>query len=103
MNTSYLAIHWLKSYYWEPQTEQIPFQRDGTAEIRKEIKSKLRELASCLKVRQNSLPGSSLIKGKREFTTLLFLFLLYYDALYWCYSLAYEMHKESLFEPKKIP
>ncbi|OAY57938.1 uncharacterized protein LOC110610138 isoform X2 [Manihot esculenta] len=58
------AIHWLKSYYWEPQTEQIPFQRDGTAEIRKEIKAKLRELASCLKVRQNSLPGSSLIKGK---------------------------------------
>ncbi|KAF2291938.1 hypothetical protein GH714_042280 [Hevea brasiliensis] len=59
------AIHWLKSYYWEPQTEQIPLKRDGTAEIRKEIKSKLRELASCLKVRQSSLPGSSLIRGKR--------------------------------------
>ncbi|XP_057994644.1 protein LAS1 isoform X2 [Hevea brasiliensis] len=60
------AIHWLKSYYWEPQTEQIPLKRHGTAEIRKEIKSKLRELASCLKVRQSSLPGSSLIRGKRS-------------------------------------
>ncbi|XP_012065836.1 uncharacterized protein LOC105628951 isoform X2 [Jatropha curcas] len=60
------AIHWLKSYYWEPQTEQIPFQRDGTAKIRKEIKSKFRELASCLKVRQSPQPDAPLIKGKRS-------------------------------------
>ncbi|KAJ6670936.1 hypothetical protein OIU85_014765 [Salix viminalis] len=32
------AIDWLKTYYWEPQTKQIPFQRDGSANIRKEIK-----------------------------------------------------------------
>eukprot|EP00257_Ricinus_communis_P022219 XP_015581883.1 uncharacterized protein LOC8267756 isoform X2 [Ricinus communis] len=59
------AIHWLKFYYWEPQTEQIPFQRDGTAKIRKEVKSKLLELASCLKVRESSQSGASPIKGKR--------------------------------------
>ncbi|CAK7330697.1 unnamed protein product [Dovyalis caffra] len=59
------AIDWLKSYYWEPQTKQIPFQRDGTASIRKEIKSKLRELAFCLKVKKSPQSGSSSIKAKR--------------------------------------
>lgn len=60
------AIDWLKSYYWEPQTKQIPFQRDGSADIRKEIKSKFRELASCLKVKKSTHPGSSAIKAKRS-------------------------------------
>ncbi|XP_011036402.1 PREDICTED: uncharacterized protein LOC105133938 [Populus euphratica] len=60
------AIDWLKSYYWEPQTRQIPFQRDGSADIRKEIKSKFRELTSCLKVKKSTQPGSSAIKAKRS-------------------------------------
>ncbi|KAH8498800.1 hypothetical protein H0E87_017646 [Populus deltoides] len=60
------AIDWLKSYYWEPQTKQIPFQRDGSADIREEIKSKFRELASCLKVKKSTQPGSSAIKAKRS-------------------------------------
>ncbi|KAL9404807.1 hypothetical protein Peur_001779 [Populus x canadensis] len=60
------AIDWLKSYYWEPQTKQIPFQSDGTASITKEIESKLLELASCLKVKKSPEPGSSAIKEKRS-------------------------------------
>ncbi|KAF9675642.1 hypothetical protein SADUNF_Sadunf09G0053400 [Salix dunnii] len=60
------AIDWLKTYYWEPQTKQIPFQRDGSANIRKEINSKLHELASCLKVKKSTQPGSSAIKAKRS-------------------------------------
>ncbi|KAH8520000.1 hypothetical protein H0E87_001451 [Populus deltoides] len=60
------AIDWLKSYYWEPQTKQIPFQSDGTASIRKEIESKLLELASCLKLKKSPEPGSSAIKEKRS-------------------------------------
>eukprot|EP00258_Populus_trichocarpa_P000432 XP_002298459.3 protein LAS1 [Populus trichocarpa] len=60
------AIDWLKSYYWEPQTKQIPFQSDGTASIRKEIESKLLELVSCLKVKKSPEPGSSAIKEKRS-------------------------------------
>ncbi|KAK9274267.1 hypothetical protein L1049_019081 [Liquidambar formosana] len=60
------ALDWLKSYYWEPQKKAIPFRRDGTAHIRKEIKSKLRELAFCLKAKQSPPRlSSSLIKGKR--------------------------------------
>jgi ribosomal biogenesis protein LAS1 len=64
----------LKSYYWEPQTKQIPFQSDGTASIRKEIESKLLELVSCLKVKKSPEPGSSAIKEKRTYALLVFLF-----------------------------
>jgi hypothetical protein len=60
----------LKSYYWEPQTKQIPFQRDGSADIRKEIKSKFCELASCLKVKKSTQPGSSAMKAKRAYEIL---------------------------------
>lgn len=59
------ALVWLQAYYWEPQKNQIPFQRDGAADIRREIKSKLQELAFCLKMKQNPQLGPSLIKGKR--------------------------------------
>ncbi|CAN1250124.1 Ribosomal biogenesis protein LAS1L [Linum perenne] len=57
------AIDWLKWYYWEPQTVQIPSQRDG-ATLRKEIKLKFRELAACLKVKQSPQTRSSVSKGK---------------------------------------
>ncbi|KAJ6385388.1 hypothetical protein OIU77_028546 [Salix suchowensis] len=65
-NSAVKAIDWLKTYYWEPQTKQIPFQRDGSANIRKEINSKLHELTSCLKVKKSTQPGSSAIKAKRS-------------------------------------
>lgn len=65
------ALDWLKSYYWEPQKKAIPLQRDGSSNIRKEIKSKIRELAFCLKVRQSSRSGGPLAKGKRKHGELL--------------------------------
>ncbi|CAI0541989.1 unnamed protein product [Linum tenue] len=58
------AIEWLKWYYWQPQTMQIPSQRDG-ASIRKEIKSKLRELASWSKVKQSPDTRTSPSPGKK--------------------------------------
>ncbi|OVA18525.1 Las1-like [Macleaya cordata] len=60
------ALDWLKSYYWDPQKNFIPFQRDGIANIRKEIKSKLRELAFHLSTKLASQSGSSSKKGKRS-------------------------------------
>ncbi|KAJ4700966.1 las1-like family protein [Melia azedarach] len=68
------ALDWLKAYYWEPQKMQIPFQGDGTAEIRRDIRSKLRELAFCLNVKQNSELSSSLIYRKM----VIVLFMLYW-------------------------
>lgn len=59
------ALDWLQAYYWEPQKNQIPLQRDGAVDIRREIKSKLQELAFCLKMKQNPQLGPSLMKGKR--------------------------------------
>ncbi|KAJ8751341.1 hypothetical protein K2173_016529 [Erythroxylum novogranatense] len=59
------ALHWLKSYYWEPQRKQIPSSRDETANIKAEIKSKLLELVSSLKVKQSPQPGLPSVKGKR--------------------------------------
>ncbi|XP_044504898.1 protein LAS1-like isoform X2 [Mangifera indica] len=59
------ALDWLKAYYWEPQKKQIPFQRDTTADMRRDIKSKFQELAFCLKSKENSQVGSSLVKVKR--------------------------------------
>ncbi|KAK4369290.1 hypothetical protein RND71_013082 [Anisodus tanguticus] len=46
------ALDWLKSYYWEPQKNVI--RRDSTANLRKEIKHKLLEMAFCLKVKQTN-------------------------------------------------
>ncbi|GAB4855965.1 hypothetical protein Ancab_024604 [Ancistrocladus abbreviatus] len=59
------ALNWLKVYYWDPQMEAIPFHRAKAANIRKEIKSRLHELASCLKGKSRSGLSSSHIKGKR--------------------------------------
>lgn len=60
------ALDWLQAYYWEPQKNQIPLQRDGTADIQREIKSKIQELAFCLKMKQNPQLGPSVMKGKRS-------------------------------------
>ncbi|XP_038693935.1 uncharacterized protein LOC119991634 isoform X2 [Tripterygium wilfordii] len=63
-DSSEKALAWLESYYWEPQKKQIPFQKDGTANIRNDIKSKLSELAFLLREKQNSHTGSSSVKRK---------------------------------------
>ncbi|TYI91490.1 hypothetical protein E1A91_D03G196400v1 [Gossypium mustelinum] len=44
--------------------KQIPFQRDGVVNIRREIKSKLRELALCIKIQKNPELKSLLVRGK---------------------------------------
>ncbi|XP_020207415.1 pre-rRNA-processing protein las1 isoform X4 [Cajanus cajan] len=64
-SASIKALDWLKSYYWEPQSKAIPFQGEGLGEVKKEIKSKIRELAICLKVNGSAQSSSSLLKGKR--------------------------------------
>lgn len=64
-SASIKALRWLKSYYWEPQEKAIPFQGDISTTIRKEIKSKLRDLAFNLKVKQNPQLGSALLKPER--------------------------------------
>ncbi|KAL1199151.1 hypothetical protein V5N11_014648 [Cardamine amara subsp. amara] len=58
------VLEWLKSYYWEPQKYQIPLKRDGTASIRREVKSKLRKLAFSLQLKQNPQFDSPLVKDK---------------------------------------
>ncbi|XP_012472208.1 uncharacterized protein LOC105789382 isoform X1 [Gossypium raimondii] len=63
-DSSVVALNWLKSYYWEPQKKQIPFQRDGVVNFRREIKSKLRELALCIKIQKNPELKSLLVRGK---------------------------------------
>lgn len=60
------ALDWLKSYYWEPQTMAIP----RTAKVRKEIKSVLRGLLLCVKVKQNTQSSSSIVKEKRAYKIL---------------------------------
>ncbi|KAL1323899.1 hypothetical protein AAHE18_13G049500 [Arachis hypogaea] len=62
-SASVKALDWLKSYYWEPQSKEIPFQGVGNAKVKKEIKSKIRELAICLKDNGSSHSSTSL--GKR--------------------------------------
>ncbi|XP_038902158.1 pre-rRNA-processing protein las1 isoform X2 [Benincasa hispida] len=64
-SASIKALRWLKSYYWQPQEKAIPFQGDISTTIRKEIKSKLRDLAFNLKVKQNPELESALVKPKR--------------------------------------
>nr|AAL91200.1 unknown protein [Arabidopsis thaliana]AAO00916.1 unknown protein [Arabidopsis thaliana] len=58
------ALEWLKSYYWEQQKYQIPLKRDGTASIRREVKSKLRKLAFSLQLKRNPQFDSPLVKEK---------------------------------------
>lgn len=59
------ALDWLKSYYWEPQKKAISSHGDGIANLRKEIKSRLYELAIGLKIKQATRSNSSLAKEKR--------------------------------------
>ncbi|XP_047162601.1 uncharacterized protein LOC124832444 isoform X2 [Vigna umbellata] len=65
-SASVKALDWLKSYYWEPQSKAIPFQGEGITEVKKEIKSKIRELAIFLKVNGSVQSSSSQLKGKRS-------------------------------------
>ncbi|WCJ42121.1 las1-like family protein [Euphorbia peplus] len=58
------AIDWIKAYYWVPQMELIPYQRDGSAEMRKKIKSKLQKLSSSIIEEQNSQHEASPVTGK---------------------------------------
>ncbi|TKY71484.1 LAS protein [Spatholobus suberectus] len=64
-SASVKALDWLKSYYWEPRSKAIPFQGEGIEKVKKEIKSKIRELAIYLKVNGSAQSSSSLLKGKR--------------------------------------
>ncbi|KAG4962033.1 hypothetical protein JHK82_038721 [Glycine max] len=64
-SASVKALGWLKSYYWEPQSKAIPFHGEGIAKVNKEIKSRIRELAICLKVNGSAQSSSSLLKAKR--------------------------------------
>ncbi|KAI3468498.1 hypothetical protein Pfo_025161 [Paulownia fortunei] len=59
------ALDWLVSYYWKPQEKAIPIQNNQTANLRKEIKRRLREVALCLKAKQTEKSSSSHVKGKR--------------------------------------
>ncbi|XAR60274.1 hypothetical protein NMG60_11033574 [Bertholletia excelsa] len=59
------AIDWLKSYYWEPQKNAIPFKGDRMASLRKEIKSRLCELSFCTKIKKAAGSSFSIAKGKR--------------------------------------
>ncbi|KAJ8532648.1 hypothetical protein K7X08_012571 [Anisodus acutangulus] len=60
------ALDWLKSYYWEPQKNVI--RRDSTANLRKEIKHKLLEMAFCLKVKQTNSPRTLEKCSKKQIT-----------------------------------
>ncbi|KAI3414642.1 uncharacterized protein J3R85_016058 [Psidium guajava] len=62
-DASLQALSWLKSYYWEPQKKAMPCKRYGSLRARKEVKSRLRELASYLR-NKRSPPSTSLIKEK---------------------------------------
>ncbi|KAF8009288.1 hypothetical protein BT93_J0322 [Corymbia citriodora subsp. variegata] len=62
-DASLQALSWLKSYYWEPQKKAMPCKRHGGLRARKEVKSKLRELAIYLR-NKHSPPSASLVKEK---------------------------------------
>ncbi|XP_054817622.1 protein LAS1-like [Prosopis cineraria] len=81
-SASVKALDWLKSYYWEPQSKAIPFERDGNAKVRKKIKSKLRELSFCLKATR--FP-SLIVQYSRE-NVLRNKFLRYRNLLFSYYS-----------------
>ncbi|KAF8118180.1 hypothetical protein N665_0006s0173 [Sinapis alba] len=63
-DASYEALEWLKSFYWVPQKQQIPLKRDGTATIKREVKTKLRKLSLCFQLKQNPQYDSPLVKEK---------------------------------------
>ncbi|KNA25104.1 hypothetical protein SOVF_009130 [Spinacia oleracea] len=64
-SASIKALNWLKSYYWDSQKNAIPYQSGESVNVRKEIRSKLRELAFSLKVKQNPESSSLRVKGNR--------------------------------------
>ena len=68
------ALDWLKSYYWDPQTIAIPSNQ--TVNVKKEIKSLLRELLLSCNVKQSPGSNSTMDKEKRAYT-LLIMHLLY--------------------------
>lgn len=57
---NFQALDWLKTYYWEPQRKAIP-------NIKKEVKVKLREMASYLNAKQTQSEDPSLTKRKCEY------------------------------------
>ncbi|WOG82969.1 hypothetical protein DCAR_0102142 [Daucus carota subsp. sativus] len=57
------ALDWLKSYYWDPQTIAIPSNQ--TVNVKKEIKSVLRELLLSCNVKQSPGSNSTMDKEKR--------------------------------------
>ncbi|KAK9078192.1 hypothetical protein SSX86_002249 [Deinandra increscens subsp. villosa] len=61
------ALDWLKAYYWEPQKMAIPYPGDRTTIYGKEIKSKIRELAFSLNVKQATPSDTVVVKKKRKF------------------------------------
>ncbi|XP_021843352.1 pre-rRNA-processing protein las1 isoform X2 [Spinacia oleracea] len=65
-SASIKALNWLKSYYWDSQKNAIPYQSGESVNVRKEIRSKLRELAFSLKVKQNPESSSLRVKGNRS-------------------------------------
>lgn len=65
--TQFQALDWLKAYYWEPQKMAIPYPNDRNTNFGKEIKSKIRELAFCLDVKQATKSSSPVVKGKRKY------------------------------------
>ncbi|KAI3990042.1 hypothetical protein MKX01_013528 [Papaver californicum] len=73
------ALDWLKSYYWEPQKNSLPFNMDGSSNIKEEIKSILHELAFHLTTKQGSEPPSKKAKRSKKQVkrTLLVLVQLY--------------------------
>ncbi|KAH9605960.1 hypothetical protein KSS87_008541 [Heliosperma pusillum] len=64
---SVLALDWLHSYYWDRQENAIPYQSAKSVNVRKEIRSRLRELAFCLKLKHSSASSSSRVIGKRRY------------------------------------
>ncbi|XP_019238211.1 PREDICTED: uncharacterized protein LOC109218311 isoform X2 [Nicotiana attenuata] len=60
------ALDWLKSYYWEPQSKAI--RRDPTANLRKEIKHRLLEMASLVEMKQTTRSTTSEKRSKKQIT-----------------------------------
>lgn len=56
--SSIKALEWLEAYYWEPQKKAVTLN-NGSKNIRKEIESRLHELAFLLKAKRTSCLSSS--------------------------------------------
>ncbi|KAL8189209.1 hypothetical protein R6Q57_028775 [Mikania cordata] len=60
------ALDWLKTYYWEPQKMAILYPGDRTFIFGKKVKSKIRELAFVLDVKQATSSDSPVPKRKHS-------------------------------------